>query len=171
MAFGYVAMSLRWPFGPGDPLHGLVDVIGPDPNPVPFLVIAYAVRRLPYVVRSTTAGLEQTPVDLEDAAVGLGASRLRAFGGIVAPLIAAHLIAGGLMAFSFAILEVSDSLILAQRGAHFPVTKAIYVLFERLGDGRYIASAMGVWAMALLGVTLVGATMLLGKRLGSMLRV
>ena len=59
----------------------------------------------------------------------------------------------------------------AQRGVHFPVTKAIYVLFERLGDGRYIASAMGVWAMALLGVTLVGATMLLGKRLGAMLGV
>ena len=47
-------------------------------------------------------------------------------------------------------LEVSDSLILAQRAADFPITKAIYVLFERLGDGQYIASAMGVWAMMLL---------------------
>ncbi|MHC5007882.1 MAG: ABC transporter permease, partial [Planctomycetota bacterium] len=135
MAFGYTAMTLRWPLGPGDPLEGVVDVIGAEPNPVPLLIIAYAVRRLPYVVRSTVAGLEQTPVELEQAALNLGAGRLRAVGTILVPLIAANLIAGGLLAFSFAMLEVSDSLILAQRETHFPITKAIYVLFERLGDG------------------------------------
>ncbi|MHC4828232.1 MAG: ABC transporter permease, partial [Planctomycetota bacterium] len=171
MAFGYTAMTLRWPLGPGDPLEGVVDVIGAEPNPVPLLIIAYAVRRLPYVVRSTAAGLEQTSVDLEEAALNLGAGRLRAVGTILVPLIAANLIAGGLLAFSFAMLEVSDSLILAQREAHFPITKAIYVLFERLGDGQHIASAMGVWAMALLAVTLVGASMMLGKRMGALFRV
>ncbi len=171
IAFGYVAMSLRWPFGSGDPLEGVVDVIGAEPNPVPLLVIAYAVRRLPYVVRSAVAGLEQTPVRLEEAAVNLGARRLAAVGTIVVPLIAASLIAGGLLAFSFAMLEVSDSLILAQREGHFPVTKAIYVLFERLGDGPHLASAMGVWAMALLGLTLVAASILLGRRIGAMFRV
>ena len=164
-------MSLRWPFGSGDPLEGVVDVIGAEPNPVPLLVIAYAVRRLPYVVRSAVAGLEQTPVRLEEAAVNLGARRLAAVGTIVVPLIAASLIAGGLLAFSFAMLEVSDSLILAQREGHFPVTKAIYVLFERLGDGPHLASAMGVWAMALLGLTLVAASILLGRRIGAMFRV
>ncbi len=83
----------------------------------------------------------------------------------------ANLIAGGILVFSFAMLEVSDSLILAQKQEHFPITKAIYELFMRLGDGRYIASAMGVWGMALLTVTLVGATVLLGKRLGAIFRV
>jgi iron(III) transport system permease protein len=171
MAFGYTAMTLRWPLGPGDPLEGVVDVIGAEPNPVPLLIIAYAVRRLPYVVRATAAGLEQTPVELEQAALNLGAGRLRAVGTILVPLIAANLIAGGLLAFSFAMLEVSDSLILAQREAHFPITKAIYVLFERLGDGQHIASAMGVWAMALLAVTLVGASMMLGRRMGALFRM
>ena len=76
-----------------------------------------------------------------------------------------------MLAFSFAMLEVSDSLILAQREAHFPITKAIYVLFDRLGDGEYIASAMGVWAMALLAVTLIGASMLLGRRMGALFRI
>ena len=85
-------------------------------------------------------------------------------------LAAASLVAGGLLAFSFAMLEVSDSLILAQRAEHFPVTKAIFVLFERLGDGQYIASALGVWAMFLLAVTLAGTTMLLGQRLGNVFR-
>ena len=83
----------------------------------------------------------------------------------------ANLVAGGLLAFSFAMLEVSDSLILAQREAHFPITKAILVLFYRLGDGPYIASALGVWAMALLALTLIGASRLLGKKMGALFRV
>ena len=171
MAFGFVAMSLAWPFGTGDPLAGLVDVVGQDPNPVLLLVIAYAVRRLPYVVRATVAGLEQTSGEMEEAAVNLGASTVTAVRRIIVPLIMANLIAGALLAFSFSMLEVSDSLILAQREAHYPITKAIYTFFDRLGDGYGIASAMGVWAMALLTVTLVGASVLLGKKLGAVFRV
>ena len=171
MAFGYVAMSLRWPFGDGDPLEGWIDVLGANPNPMLLLVIAYAVRRLPYVVRATVAGLEQTSGELEEAAMNLGASRIRAVRTIIVPLIMANLIAGGLLAFSFAMLEVSDSLILAQRESHYPITKAIYTLFERLGDGPYIASAMGVWGMALLAVTLIGASVLMGKKMGAIFRV
>jgi iron(III) transport system permease protein len=171
MAFGYVAMTLEWPFGRNDPLEGWIDVLGAEPNPVPLLIIAYAVRRLPYVVRSVVAGLEQTSHELEEAALNLGASRVRAVRTVLVPLIMANLVAGGLLAFSFAMLEVSDSLILAQRAEHFPITKAIYVLFERLGDGQYIASAMGVWGMALLALTLVGASMLLGRKMGAIFRV
>jgi len=171
MAFGYVAMTLRWPFGEGDPLHGVLDVLGPEPNPALLLIIAYAVRRMPYVVRATVAGLQQTSGELEEAALNLGASRLRTVRTIVIPLIMANLIAGGLLAFSFAMLEVSDSLILAQREADFPITKAIYVLFERLGDGQYIASAMGVWGMGLLALTLIGATAMMGKKMGAIFRV
>ncbi len=68
-------------------------------------------------------------------------------------------------------LEVSDSLILAQQPDDFPVTKAIWSFADRLGDGPYIASALGVWGMALLAVTLFGASSLLGKKLGSIFRV
>src|SRR6185369_7457055 len=105
------------------------------------------------------------------AAQNLGCPPLKAVFKVTLPLIMANLIAGGLLAFSFAMLEVSDSLILAQREEHFPITKAIYVLFERLGDGQYIASAMGVWGMALLAVTLIGASLMLGKKLGAIFRV
>ena len=79
-------------------------------------------------------------------------------------------VAWALLAFSFSMLEVSDSLILAQREADYPITKAIYVLFERLGDGPGIAAAMGTWAMLLLACTLAGASVLLGKRLGAVFR-
>ena len=40
-------------------------------------------------------------------------------------------IAGGLLVFSFSMLEVSDSLILAQQEAHYPITKAILELSQR----------------------------------------
>lgn len=171
MAFGYVAMSLRWPFGKDGPLSALASILGANPNPIPFLVAAYAVRRLPYIVRSTVAGLEQTSGELEEAAVNLGASRFTAVRRVIVPLIMANLIAGGLLVFSFSMLEVSDSLILAQQTRDFPLTKAIWSLTERLGDGPYIASALGVWGMALLAITLVGASVLLGKKLGSIFRV
>jgi len=76
-----------------------------------------------------------------------------------------------LLAFSFAMLEVSDSLILAQKQQDFPITKAIYELYQLLGDGRFIASALGVWAMVFLGVTILGASLVLGKKLGAIFRV
>ena len=68
-------------------------------------------------------------------------------------------------------LEVSDSLILAQPTSYWPITKAIYELFQRLGDGPYIASALGVWAMVLLTLTILSANSLLGKKMGAIFRV
>lgn len=174
MAFGYVAMTLRWPFGNGGPLDGTwfdLEVFGTNPNPFPLLIIAYAIRRLPYIVRSTVAGLEQTSGELEEAAVNLGSTRVGAVRKVIIPLIMANLIAGGLLVFSFSMLEVSDSLILAQKSDHFPITKMIYELTNRLGDGIFVASAMGAWGMALLAVTLVGASVMMGKKLGSIFRV
>ncbi len=180
MAFGYVAMSLSWPFpqladwfeaNGMSGLASLMQVRGDMPNPLAFLVVAYAVRRLPYIVRSASAGLEQTSGSLEEAALNLGASTATAIRRIVVPLILANLIAGGILVFAFSMLEVSDSLILAEKEEHAPITKAIYIFFSRLGDGPYIASAMGVWGMALLTITLVGASVLMGKRLGAIFRV
>ena len=90
---------------------------------------------------------------------------------ITVPLIMANLLAGALLAFSFAMLEVSDSLILAQRRQDYPITKSIYELYQLLGDGRLIASALGVWNMCFLGTTMVGASLIRGKKLGAIFRV
>lgn len=171
LAFGYVAMSLRWPFGKDGPLTPIASILSGDPSPWVFLVVAYSIRRLPYVVRSTVAGLEQTSGDLEEAAMNLGASRLTAVRRIIVPLILANLIAGGLLVFSFSMLEVSDSLILAQQVSDYPITKAILAFMDRLGDGPYIASAMGVWGMALLTATIFATSSLLGKKMGAIFRV
>ena len=167
MAFGYLALSVQFKRWLGDATPAWLDV---QRFPVVLLVLAYATRRLPYVVRSSAAGLEQVPPDYERAAANLGGTSLRVLGRIVLPLIAASVMAGALMAFVFAMLEVSDSLILAQSARFFPITRAIWELSQRLGDGLYAASALGVWAMALLTSTLVLAGALLGRRLGAMFR-
>jgi iron(III) transport system permease protein len=83
----------------------------------------------------------------------------------------ANLIAGAILSFSFAMLEVSDSLILAFRREHYPLTKAIYQLHSLIAEGDFIASAMGIMAMLLLTATLLIAGVLLGKKMGQLFRV
>ena len=158
MAFGYLALSQE-----GRVFHFLV---GSDGSPFLLLVIAYAIRRLPYIVRSAVAGLQQSNPALEEAAATLGAPPHRVLRRIAIPLIGTNLAAGAILAFAFAMLEVSDSLILAQQTQHFPITKAIYALLSTLGNGTELAAALGVWAMVFLSVAIIGATLLGGKRGG-----
>jgi iron(III) transport system permease protein len=68
-------------------------------------------------------------------------------------------------------LEVSDSLMLAHKMIHFPITKAIYELSQLLGNGLYLAAALGVWSMMFLALGLLLAGTLLGKRMGALFRV
>lgn len=161
VAFGYLAMTR-----PGQPFDWLI--LGEDP--VLILVIAYAVRRVPYVVRSATAGMQQISPVLEEAAQSLGATPERTMQRITLPLVVPHLIAGALLAFAFSMLEVSDSMILAQQASHFPITKAIYTLILGLGNGPNLAAALGTWAMVFLTITLVSAALLLGRKLGALFR-
>ena len=162
LAFGYLAMAQEGKF---------FSFLNPTRDPTILLIIAYSVRRLPYVVRSAAAGFQQTSETLEEAAQNLGCPPLRAVWKVTLPLITANLIAGGLLAFAFAMLEVSDSLILAQKQVFYPITKAIMELFQLLGEGKFIASALGVWAMVFLGITIAGLSVFLGKKLGAIFRV
>jgi iron(III) transport system permease protein len=162
LAFGYISMTQD---------GRAFAFLNPSKDPTLLLVIAYSVRRLPYVVRSAVAGLQQTSVALEEAAQNLGCPPLRTLRRITLPLIAANVLAGGLLAFAFAMLEVSDSLILAQKQQHFPITKAIYELFQLMGEGRFVASALGGWAMVFLGLTILATSRILGRKMGALFRI
>lgn len=162
LAFGYLALSQE-----GRPLNFL---IGKGGNPALLLIVAYAVRRLPYVVRSAVAGLQQSNPALEEAARSLGAGWFNTLRKVSLPLIGANLAAGCILAFAFAMLEVSDSLILAQQVEYYPITKTIYSLLSSLGNGHELAAALGTWAMVFLSIAIAGAAALGGKR-GSLFRV
>ncbi len=145
-------------------------LLDPRFNPLLLLAAGYAIRRLPYMVRAAHAGLEQVSRTYEEAAANLGASPWRVIRRITLPLIAANLLAGGILCFSFSMLEVSDSLILAQTERFYPLTKAIYALMDGLDNGVNVAAALGTWAMAMLGCGLLWAGCILGKRVGQMFR-
>ncbi len=140
-------------------------------NPFWIIVIAYSIRRMPFVIRGMVSGLEQIPVTLEESARNLGATTLGAIRHITAPLILSNMIAAGVLTFSFAMLEVSDSLVLAQTEGHYPITKEIYRQAMSANTDAYnIAAAMGVYGMIVLTLALIVAVVLLGRRLGAIFR-
>ena len=160
LAFGYLA-GFNWN----------VAWLNPRTNPTVLLIVAYSVRRLPYIVRSAYAGFQQTSVTLEEASLNLGASQWRTLRKITIPLVMANLVAGTILTFSYAMLEVSDSLILAMREKFYPVTKTIYALVGRIEPNAVsVASALGVLGMLLLTISLLVASKTLGKKLGQLFR-
>jgi len=161
MAFGYLAVSQE-----GRPLA----LLNPVDNPTVLLAIAYGVRKMPLMVRAAVAGLQQTSEEYELAARNLGAPPWRAALLITLPLVVANLLAGAVLVFSQSMLEVSDSLILAIKQEHYPITKAIFELLSLLGEGPFVACALGVWAMTFLAATIIAANALLGRRLGAVFR-
>ncbi len=144
-------------------------LLDPRINPLPLLAIGYSVRRLPYIVRSISAGLEETENSLEQAGRVFGGSRFFVFKRITLPIIFPNIAAGALICFSFSMLEISESLILALDEKYFPITKTMYALLAR-PDGPYIASAMGVLGMILLSISIFVASKLSGKSMGNIFR-
>ncbi|MBM3571752.1 MAG: iron ABC transporter permease, partial [Alphaproteobacteria bacterium] len=81
------------------------------------LVIAYAIRRLPYALRSCVSALQQVHQSLEEAAANLGAGGARAMRRIVVPLMAGGLLAGFVTSFITAAVELSATLVLVSTDA------------------------------------------------------
>jgi iron(III) transport system permease protein len=144
--------------------------LDPMENPVPLLVLAYAIRRLPYMVRSAAAGLQQTSVSLEEASATFGASRFYTLRKITFPLVFANVIAGSLLCFAYAMLDVSDSMILAMKDQFYPITKVIYALYLEQGSGEFVASALGMISMGILTFCIMGASVVLGKKMGELFK-
>ncbi len=138
---------------------------------LPLLIISYTIRRLPYALRAVSSGLQQTSVTLEEAGANLGAKPLSVLWTVTRPLVAANLMAAGLLTFAFAVLEVSDSLILSSDESSAPIAKAIYQLALNVSGGTFLACALGVVGMALLTITFLLANRLLGRQLGAMFRI
>jgi putative spermidine/putrescine transport system permease protein len=63
------------------------------------LVIGHSILVLPYVLLTVSATLDTVGVELEEAAIGLGAGRVRAFFLVTLPLLMPAVAAGALFAF------------------------------------------------------------------------
>lgn len=161
LAFGYVVAFV------GSTSFRFLD---PFINPTALLMVSYSVRRLPFMVRSVYAGFQQVSPSLEEASANLGAAPVRTLRKVTIPLISANILAGAILCFSFAMLEVSDSLILASTNEYAPITKRIYNLILEIQGGPELASAMGILGMVLLTASLLFAGRILGERMGELFR-
>lgn len=76
------------------------------------MVLALAIRRLPYTVRSTTALMYQFSPSIEEAAISLGASKFRTLVQVIVPALAPGILAGAVLSWVTIITELSTTLFL-----------------------------------------------------------
>jgi iron(III) transport system permease protein len=115
------------------------------------IMIAYAVRRLPYALRSCYAALQQVHISLEESAQSLGASRLSTIRRIVIPLMAGGILAGFVTSFITAAVELSATILLSTTEAQAPISYGIY-LYMQSPAGRGPGAALGVIAVAVVAI-------------------
>ncbi len=113
-------------------------------------ILAYAVRRLPYALRSCHAALSQVHLSLEEAAQNLGASRGRTIMRVVVPLMMGGILAGFVTSFITAAGEISETILLTSRESLAPMSYGIYLYMQSIA-GRSPGAALGVLAVIIVG--------------------
>jgi iron(III) transport system permease protein len=115
------------------------------------IMVAYAVRRLPYALRSCVAALQQLHVSLEEAAESLGATKLRTIRRIVVPLMAGGILAGFVTSFITAAVELSATILLVSAESQAPMSYGIYLYMQSVA-GRGPGAALGVLAIGVVAL-------------------
>jgi iron(III) transport system permease protein len=115
------------------------------------IALAYAVRRLPYALRSCMAALQQVHVSMEESAQNLGAGHRRTISRIVVPLMAGGIMAGFVTSFLTAAVELSATLMLVSATSDAPVSYGIYLYMQSIA-GRGPGAALGVISVALVAL-------------------
>ncbi len=115
------------------------------------IVVALAVRRLPYALRACVAALQQVAVALEEAAENLGATKYRTVRRVVVPLMSGGIIAGFVTSFATAAVELSATIMLVSAESDAPLSYGIYV-FMQSAAGRGPGAALGMIAVIIVGV-------------------
>lgn len=161
LAIGYLRVFHGWDVpGLGQPLTASWVI----------LVIAYAMRRLPYTVRAAYAALQQLHVSLEEAAESVGATRLRTFRRVTLPLMARGLVAGGLIAFITSAVELSSTIMLVPRIELGPIAYGIYIYMQS-AVGRGPGAALGVVAILLVAAGTALTNVVARRSLGATFRL
>ena len=123
------------------------------------LPLAYFVRHIPFVVRSTLAALESYDDRLSEASADLGAGFLTTFRRVMLPIISGSILAGTLLTFVTALGEFVSSIVLYIY-SNRPISVEILSQLRVYEFGS--AAAYSVFLMILIGLST-----LLVRRLGS----
>lgn len=98
---------------------------------IPALIIGHAALFIPYAVRIVLASLSNLPIDIEQSAVSLGASRLYTFFRIVLPNIRDAVLTSFILTFILSFNNVPVSLFLTDVGvATLPIQMLLYMEYN-----------------------------------------
>jgi len=115
------------------------------------IVIALAIRRLPYAMRACVAALQQVSISLEEASESLGAKKMSTVRRIVIPLMTGGILAGFVTSFATAAVELSATIMLVSSEADAPIAYGIYV-FMQSAAGRGSGAALGILAVVIVAL-------------------
>ena len=115
------------------------------------IVIALAIRRLPYALRSCVAALQQVSISLEEASESLGARKMSTVKRVMIPLMAGGILAGFVTSFATAAVELSATIMLVSSEADAPISYGIYV-FMQSAAGRGPGAALGILAVLIVAL-------------------
>ena len=104
------------------------------------MVIALIIRRLPYTIRSSVAILQQIPMSIEEAAISLGCSKLRAFFLVTVPMMVGGIMSGAIISWITIITELSTAIILYSASTE-TLTLAVYGRVMQGYEGQAAAIA------------------------------
>ncbi len=107
---------------------------------VTIMVIALIIRRIPYTIRSSVAVLQQIPLSIEEAALSLGASKMKTFFTITVPMMGNGIISGAILSWVTIITELSTAVILYNANT-ITLTLAVYTYVSRGSYGVAAAYA------------------------------
>lgn len=105
------------------------------------LILAYAVRRLPYAIRSISSVLHQIDPHIEEAAITLGEKPGKTMMKVVTRLVAPGVISAALLSWTLSVADLTTTIFL-----YGPFTRTLTVLGygEMIGDSFGTASAVAV---------------------------
>lgn len=109
------------------------------------MIMAVIIRRLPYTTRSATATLIQIPISIEEAAISLGASKMKTFFKVTVPMMSSGIISGAILSWVSIVTEVSSAAILYNNRS-ITLTVGTYTAVNRgnLGEAAAFAAVTTV---------------------------
>ncbi|MBQ7139026.1 MAG: iron ABC transporter permease [Clostridia bacterium] len=116
------------------------------------MIIALIIRRLPYTIRSSVAILQQIPMSIEEAAISLGCSKLKAFFIITVPMMTGGIMSGAIISWITIITELSTAIVLYSVKTE-TMTLTVYTSVVQGNDG--VASAVATMLLAVTTISLL----------------
>ncbi|MCC6067168.1 MAG: iron ABC transporter permease [Pyrobaculum sp.] len=174
VAYAYFLTALQLATGLSGVDPDLADLLDPQKHPELYLVVGYSVRKLPFVVRSIYAGLQQIHPSMEEVAMNLGDGYAGVLRKILVPLLKTNILSGALIGFVYVTSEVSLSITLGVlkgvgQDTAMPITAFMRERFESGLYGVQDAATLGLLLVAIQVAAITLATKVLKTRYGFVL--